>query len=879
MHSRISNEGTHEESRDVVPHMAFDADSRMRNGRRKQSTMSTGSTITNIISPEFRNGNGNENGNLPSIECIPSREPSIPTPVPNIEINLVAPEKAHQNEDDTHTSNDDYYIDDGNSAHAAGSHISVHHAKIPNSVQFQDTRKQSRVSQDCSINNIFSPIVYSSTLLPVMIDPLEENRRTSIAVLQEKVNKFNAYQRRKTVNEKLKGWMAPAENAANLKLFGGVRAVQEEQHRSLKAGWIIHPFSNLRYHWDLFMMIILAINMFVLPLNIAFLDTTEAWIVFEICLFAIFATDIILNFRTGFKEDSKGYRMNIILDTKKIVTRYAKTWLVVDLISSLPLDLITLGFTGSNGGDVSLGVKSATNAMKFLRLMKLLSLLKLLRMTRFIRIVSKYEDFYRVTASIVRYIKLVMCMLLVAHWNGCLAFLVPLLQEFPPKCWVSLNRLVDAHWTEQYGWALFKALSHMLCIGYGRFIPQLLSEAVLTIFSMITGATFYALFIAHSMAYLQQNDSARRQFQEKFKQIEEYMCYRDLPISTRERITDYYEHKYAQKRLFDEHEILSEISPPLRNDIVNHNCRDLVEKVPFLKEGGNDFITLIINKLNFDVYLPGDTVIKEGAFGNEMYFIRYGIVDVLSENHVVASLSEGEYFGEITMLTGARRVASVKAITVCNLFILHKDNLYAALNEFPEMRVLMEHIALDRLMKLKTKHPESLSDNSQLAAGHLEDRMNTEMDDNYSRRGTIASNASQGTTIYINEAMGINNNTNNSNSTIQFASQTFNSSTTRTPSGAIKSCMKNRRLSDPTHKVREDATVPTVAQGSTYRHAAVNSGVRRHSHEPQRTFQHSPIPTQQGRSKSLGSHIVPSTHQPGVANCGCPLCDQRPFVT
>ena len=55
------------------------------------------------------------------------------------------------------------------------------------------------------------------------------------------------------------------------------------------------------------------------------------------------------------------------------------------------------------------------------------------------------------------------------------------------------------------------------------------------------------------------------------------------------------------------------------------------------------------------------------------------------------------------MLTGARRVASVKAITVCNLFILHKDNLYNALNEFPEMRVLMEHIALDRLMKLKTK--------------------------------------------------------------------------------------------------------------------------------------------------------------------------------
>ena len=30
-------------------------------------------------------------------------------------------------------------------------------------------------------------------------------------------------------------------------------------------------------------------------------------------------------------------------------------------------------------------------------------------------------------------------MLLVAHWNGCLHFMVPMLQDFPPKCWVKLG--------------------------------------------------------------------------------------------------------------------------------------------------------------------------------------------------------------------------------------------------------------------------------------------------------------------------------------------------------------------------------------------------------------------------------------------------------
>ena len=62
-------------------------------------------------------------------------------------------------------------------------------------------------------------------------------------------------------------------------------------------------------------------------------------------------------------------------------------------------------------------------------------------------------------------------MMIVAHWNGCLHFLVPLLQEFPKDCWVELCQLQDKEWYIQYGWALFKTLSHMLSIGYGRFTP------------------------------------------------------------------------------------------------------------------------------------------------------------------------------------------------------------------------------------------------------------------------------------------------------------------------------------------------------------------------------------------------------------------------
>ena len=45
------------------------------------------------------------------------------------------------------------------------------------------------------------------------------------------------------------------------------------------------------------------------------------------------------------------------------------------------------------------------------------------------------------TTSFMRYIKLISMMLLVAHWNGCLGFLVPMLQDFPDDCWVTINNL------------------------------------------------------------------------------------------------------------------------------------------------------------------------------------------------------------------------------------------------------------------------------------------------------------------------------------------------------------------------------------------------------------------------------------------------------
>lgn len=55
---------------------------------------------------------------------------------------------------------------------------------------------------------------------------------------------------------------------------------------------------------------------------------------------------------------------------------------------------------------------------------------------------------------------------------------------------------------------------------------------------------------------------------------------------------------------------------------------------------------------------------------------------------------------EICLLTNARRVASVRAETYCNLFSLSVQHFNSVLDQYPLMRRTMETIATERLNKI-----------------------------------------------------------------------------------------------------------------------------------------------------------------------------------
>ncbi|KAE8297329.1 Potassium/sodium hyperpolarization-activated cyclic nucleotide-gated channel 4 [Larimichthys crocea] len=450
------------------------------------------------------------------------------------------------------------------------------------------------------------------------------------------------------------------------------------------------------------MLLLMVGNLIIIPVGITFFkdEHTPPWIVFNVVSDTFFLMDLVLNFRTGIvKEDNT----EIILDPQQIKIKYLRSWFVVDFISSIPVDYIFLIVETRIDSDF---YKTA-RALRIVRFTKILSLLRLLRLSRLIRYIHQWEEIFHMTydlaSAMVRIVNLIGMMLLLCHWDGCLQFLVPMLQDFPADCWVSKNKMVNDTWGQQYSYALFKAMSHMLCIGYGMYPPVGMTDVWLTILSMIVGATCYAMFVGHATALIQSLDSSRRQYQEKYKQVEQYMSFHKLPADMRQRIHDYYEHRY-QGKMFDEESILGELNEPLREEIINFNCRKLVASMPLFANADPNFVTSMLTKLRFEVFQPGDYIIREGTIGKKMYFIQHGVVSVLTKGNKETKLSDGSYFGEICLLTRGRRTASVRADTYCRLYSLSVDNFNEVLEEYPMMRRAFETVALDRLDRIGKKN-------------------------------------------------------------------------------------------------------------------------------------------------------------------------------
>lgn len=96
----------------------------------------------------------------------------------------------------------------------------------------------------------------------------------------------------------------------------------------------------------------------------------------------------------------------------------------------------------------------------------------------------------------------------------------------------------------------------------------------------------------------------------------------------------------------------------------------------------------------------GQVIVREGDPGEALYIIKEGSVQVKTSSQdqevPLARLSRGACFGEVALLSGRPRTATVVAEEHCTLLCFHRQSIEDVLNTYPKVRKLLESVVQGR---------------------------------------------------------------------------------------------------------------------------------------------------------------------------------------
>ena len=152
----------------------------------------------------------------------------------------------------------------------------------------------------------------------------------------------------------------------------------------------------------------------------------------------------------------------------------------------------------------------------------------------------------------------------------------------------------------------------------------------------------------------------------------------------------------------DDVNMISNLPESFRLDFAYHLNKGVLEKVPILIDAEEAIIKELALKLSPHAFIPGDIICSEGEKGYKMYFIQQGKVEVIQkEQGRIATLSSGDFFGEISLLMDTKRNATVRALDYCDLYSLDQKSFNQVVSHYPQFEKKIKELVNERLADQK----------------------------------------------------------------------------------------------------------------------------------------------------------------------------------
>lgn len=111
----------------------------------------------------------------------------------------------------------------------------------------------------------------------------------------------------------------------------------------------------------------------------------------------------------------------------------------------------------------------------------------------------------------------------------------------------------------------------------------------------------------------------------------------------------------------------------------------ILKSVPLFQSLTEEEHMSIIQHVTMQYFPAHYSLFKEGELGSAMYIIKSGMVRIFNPSGDIASLGEGDFFGEMALIEDHSRNASAETLSDCEIFVLNKEDFASLLQKSPEI--------------------------------------------------------------------------------------------------------------------------------------------------------------------------------------------------
>jgi hypothetical protein len=253
--------------------------------------------------------------------------------------------------------------------------------------------------------------------------------------------------------------------------------------------------------------------------------------------------------------------------------------------------------------------------------------------------------------------------------------------------WIVMNNFYGPDLATIYNKALYWTITTLTTIGYGDITPNSNLSRLYTMVIMILGVGVYGVVIGNVARLLSEADRYKESSREKLNDLATFMKHYQIPRKLQQSVYSYYNHLLTQHLSYNDSKIISELPNALQTELQTYMNIKLITEIPLFKFCKANCLRRVAQHLEQKFYAPGKKIITRGEEGMEMFIIGHGTVEVVREgdDQVMATLGEGQFFGEKALLEKTTRNADVIARNYCDLYKLNKKDFLTIIEKHPEL--------------------------------------------------------------------------------------------------------------------------------------------------------------------------------------------------